>query len=50
MTIMKLTGTMIAAKIPKARMGRISLSALAKKAIEVVLLVTRMALKALLKL
>lgn len=40
----------MAAKMPKARIGLISLSAFAKKAIAVVELVTRIALKALLKL
>ena len=48
--MMKLTGIMIAAKMPKARIGRMLLSAFDRKAIAVVLLVTKMALKALRKL
>ena len=45
----KFTGTMIAAKIPKARIGLISEEALAKKATAVVLEVTAMARNDLLK-
>ena len=48
-TMKKLTGMMIAAKIPKARMGRTSDKALAKKAIDVVLEVTSIARNDLLK-
>lgn len=48
-TIKKLTGMMIAAKIPKARIGLMSDVALARKATAVVLDVTAMALKDLLK-
>ena len=48
MTMKKLTGMMIAAKMPNARIGRISERALARKAIAVVLEVTKIALKALL--
>ena len=44
-TMMKFTGTMMAAKIPKARIGRISLEALARKAKHVVLEVTVIARK-----
>ena len=50
MTIKKLTGMIIAAKIPKARIGRMSDKALARKAMAVVLEVTRIALKERLKL
>ena len=49
MTIKKFTGTMIAAKIPNALIGRISDAALAKKATVVVLEVTAIALNDLLK-
>jgi len=50
MTMKKLTGIMIAAKIPNARIGLMSESALAKNAIAVVLEVTRIARNDLLKL
>ena len=43
MTIKKLTGTIIAAKIPKALIGLISEAAFARKATAVVLEVTAMA-------
>jgi len=43
MTIRKLTGIKMAAKMPNARIGLISLSALARKATAVVLEVTRIA-------
>ena len=50
MTIMKkLTGIMMAAKIPKERIGLISEAALARKATAVVLDVTMMALNERLK-
>ena len=42
----KFTGIIIAAKIPNARIGTISESAFARKATDVVLDVTMMALKA----
>ena len=45
----KFTGIIIAAKIPNARIGTISDNAFAKKATEVVLDVTMIALKARLK-
>ena len=48
-TMKKLTGIMIAAKMPKARIGRMSLIALARNAMAVVLEVTRIALKDRLK-
>lgn len=44
MTKRKLTGMMIAAKMPKARIGLISERAFARKAIAVVLEVTKIAL------
>ena len=49
-TRIKFTGIMIAAKIPNALIGLISDKALARKAIAVVLEVTAIALKDLLKL
>ena len=49
MTIKKLTGTMIAAKIPKALIGLISDKEFARKATAVVLEVTAMARKERLK-
>ncbi len=50
MTIRKLTGIIIAAKIPNARIGLMSDRALARNAIAVVLDVTKIALKERLKL
>lgn len=49
MTIRKFTGMIIAAKIPKPRIGRISDAALAMKATAVVLEVTAIARKERLK-
>ena len=49
-TMQKFTGIIIAAKMPKALIGRMSEAALAKKAIAVVLDVTRMAPKERLQL
>ena len=49
-TMQKLTGMMIAANIPNARIGRMSEPALERNAIEVVLEVTRMALNDLFQL
>lgn len=49
MTMKKLTGMMIAAKMPNARIGRISERAFAMNAIAVVLDVTKIALNERLK-